>query len=81
MACKEPKTVKKTFTKYAVESATELDKLKKLKIMAISGAYKEKRIFISIDKATVIEVRVYDLSNFSINTYSDFNKKVKKLIR
>ena len=49
--------------------------------MVANGRTKEQEVFISIDKPTVIEVRVYDLSNFSKNTYHDFNRKVKKLIQ
>ena len=81
MAYKVPTLIKKSFVKYSVESATELNELSKLNIIAVSGRMTEQKIFISIDKPTVIEVRVYDLSNFSINTYSDFNRKLKKLIR
>ena len=78
---RQVKTINKTFVKYSVESAKELDELKKLKIMVANGRTKDKKVFISIDKPTVIEIRVYDLSNFSKNTYHDFNRKVKKLIQ
>ena len=81
MAYRLPKTIKKSFVNYAVESANELNELRKLKIMVVNGRTKEQKVFISIDKPTVIEIRVYDLSNFSINTYRDFNRKVKKLIQ
>lgn len=81
MAYRVPKTIKKSFVNYAVESANELKELSKLKIMVINGRMTEQKIFISIDKPTVIEVRVYDLSNFSKNTYHDFNRKLKKLIQ
>ena len=81
MAYRLPKIIKKSFVNYAVESANELKELRKLKIMVVNGRTKEQKVFISIDKPTVIEVRVYDLSNFSINTYRDFNRKVKKLIQ
>ena len=75
MAYRLPKTIKKSFVNYAVEE------LSKLKIMVVNGRTKEQKVFISIDKPTVIEIRVYDLSNFSKNTYHDFNRKVKKLIQ
>ena len=78
---RQVKTINKTFVKYAVESANELDELKKLNVMVANGRTKEQKVFISIDKPTVIEVRVYDLSNFSKNTYHDFNRKIKKLIQ
>ncbi len=78
---REIKTVKKVFIDYAKESKTELKELKKLKLMVSNGRTKEQKVFISIDKPTVIEVRVYDLSNYSKNIYHDFNRKVKKLIR
>ena len=78
---REIKTVKKMFVEYAKESETELKELKKLKLMVANGRTKEQKVFISIDKPTVIEVRVYDLSNYSKNIYHDFNKKVKKLIQ
>lgn len=78
---RQVKTINKTFVKYAVESANELEELKKLNIMVANGRTKEQKVFISIDKPTVIEVRVYDLSNFSKNTYHDFNRKIKKLIQ
>lgn len=81
MAYRVLKTIKKSFVNYAVESANELKELSKLKIMVINGRMTEQKIFISIDKPTVIEVRVYDLSNFSKNTYHDFNRKLKKLIQ
>ena len=81
MAYRVPKTIKKSFVNYAVESANELKELSKLKIIAISGRMTEQKVFISIDKPTVIEIRVYDLSNFSKNTYSDFNRKIKNLIQ
>ena len=48
--------------------------------MVSNGVMKEQKVYISIDKPTVLEVRIYDLSNFSVNTYHDFNKKVKKLV-
>ena len=76
-----PKTINKTFVNYAKESATELKELKKLHIIATSGRTKEQKVFISIDKPKVIEIRVYDLSNYSRNVYNDFNRKVKKLIQ
>jgi len=78
---REIKTVKKMFVEYAKESETELEELKKLKLTVANGRTKEQKVFISIDKPTVIEVRVYDLSNYSKNIYHDFNRKVKKLIR
>ena len=81
MARSVPKTIKKTFSNYAAESPNELKELRKLKIMVVSGRTKKQKVFISIDKITVIEVRVYDLSNFSKNTYHDFNRKVKNLIQ
>lgn len=81
MAYRLPKIIKKSFVNYGVESANELKELKKLKVMAVSGRTTEQKIFISIDKPTVIEVREYDLSNYSRTIYSDFNKKLKSLIK
>ena len=81
MAYCVPKTINKSFVNYAVESESELKELRKLKIMVVNGSTKEQKVFISIDKPTVIEIRVYDLSNYSKNTYHDFNRKVKKLIK
>ena len=81
MARKVPKAIKKSFNNYAVEFATELKELSKFNIIALSGRYTEQKIFISIDKPTVIEVRVYDLSNFAKHVYIDFNRKLKKLLQ
>ena len=75
------KTITKTFVNYTVEANKELEELSKLNVRASNGRLKEKKVIISIAKPTAIEVRVYDLSNFSINTYHNFNRKVKKLIR
>ena len=74
-------TINKTFVNYYSESNAELKELSKSKLMATSGRTKEKKVFISINKSKIIEVRVYDLNNFSQNTYNDFNKKVKKLFQ
>ena len=76
-----PKTIKKTFENYSSEAKAELEELSKLKIMAVTGRYTEQKVFISIDKPEAIEIRIYDLGKFSINTYSDFNKRIKKLIQ
>lgn len=81
MAYRLPKTVKRSFVNYSHESKLELEELSKLKLMVASGRYKDKKIFVSIDKPKVIEIRIYDLSNFSDSIYSDFNKRVKKLIK
>ena len=80
MSYRVPKTIKKTFVNYAVESEEELEELSKLKLMVANGRMKEQKVYISIDKPEAIEIRIYDLSNFSINTYSDFNKRIKKLM-
>lgn len=74
------KTITKTFVNYSSESERELIELSNLHIKTANGKLTEKKVIISIAKATAIEVRVYDLSNFSKNTYHDFNRKVKKLI-
>ena len=80
MAYRVPRTIKKSFENYSSESKRELEELSKLKLMVSNGVMKEQKVYISIDKPTVLEVRIYDLSNFSVNTYHDFNKKVKKLV-
>lgn len=76
---REFKTIEKMFVEYGKESESELKELEHLKLMVANGRTKEQKVFISIDKPTVIEVRVYDLSNFSKNIYHDFNRKVKNL--
>lgn len=76
-----PKIVKKSFVNYKAESEKELEELSKLKVMVANGSITKKEITISIDKPEAIEVRVYNLSNFSKVTYSDFNKRIKKLIK
>lgn len=81
MVRRVPEFTKKSFVNYGSESESELIELRKLNIIAANGRTKEQKVFISIDKPTGIEVRVYDLSNFSKNTYHDFNHKIKKLIR
>lgn len=81
MAYRVPRTIKKSFANYSVESERELEELSKLKLMVANGSTKEQKVYISIDKPTAIEIRIYDLSNFSINIYHDFNKKVKKLFQ
>lgn len=73
------RTIKRSFDNYSKESELELKELSKLKIMAISGKYTNQKIYISIDKPKAIEIRIYDLSNFSINIYTDFNRRIKKL--
>ncbi len=79
MAYRIPKTIKKTFSNYAVESKAELEELSKLKILAYSGFYSKQEIQIAIEKPEVLEVRIYNLNNYSKNIYSDFNKSIKKL--
>ena len=76
MSYRIPRTIKRSFVNYSKESELELKELSKLKIMAISGEYTNQKIYISIDKPKVIEIRIYDLSNFSINIYSDFNRRI-----
>ena len=80
MAYRVPRTIKKSFVNYSSESERELEKLSKLKLMAANGSTTEQKVYLSIDKPTALEVRIYDLSNFSVNTYHDFNKKIKKLV-
>ena len=79
MSYRIPRTIRKSFDNYSKESELELKELSKLKIMAISSEYTKQKIYISIDKPKAIEIRLYDLSNFSINIYSDFNRRIKKL--
>lgn len=81
MAYRVPRTIKKSFVNYSSESERELKELSKLKLMASNGSTKEQKVYLSIDKPTAIEIRIYDLSNFSVNIYHDFNKKVKRLIK
>lgn len=71
----------KTFEKYSLEAKNELKLLSKSKIVAHSGKMKEQKIYLSIRKHEEIEVVVYDLSNFSPTIYSDFNKKIKDLLK
>lgn len=78
---KVPVTIKRTFEKYSKESKVELDELSKRKILTTTGKLTERKIYVSIERPGVIEVRIYDLSNFSKTLYFDFNKKVKKLAR
>lgn len=75
------KTSVKTFEKYSSEAKTELEELSKVNIVAHTGRITEQKIYISISKPEELEVIVYDLSNFSRNTYSDFNKKIKDLLK
>ena len=72
-------TITKAFKNYSSEAEAELEELSKLKVMAFNGSYSKKEITLSIDKSEAIEVRIYNLTNFSINTYSDFNKRLKDL--
>lgn len=81
MAYRIPRTIKKSFANYSVESEKELEELSNLKLMVANGSTKEQRVYISIDKPQVIEIRIYDLSNFSVNIYHDFNRKVKNLFQ
>ena len=81
MAYRIPKTIKKTFENYSSEAKAELETLSKAKIIAYNGRMKEQKIYISTDKPEALEVVIYDLSNFSVNTYSDFNKKIKDLLK
>ena len=75
-----PKIIKKSFEDYSSEAKSELEELSKLKVMVVNGSITKQEITIAIDKPEVIEVRVYNLSNFSRTVYSDFNKRTKKLI-
>ena len=74
------RTVKKTFNNYTSEAEAELEELSKLKLMVANGSITKKEIQLSIDRPEAIEVRIYNLSNFSTNTYSDFNKRIKSLV-
>lgn len=81
MSYRLPKTIKKSFVNYSHESKLELKELSKLNIMVVTGRYGEQKVFISIDKPKVLEIRIYDLSNFSKKTYDDFNRKCKDLVK
>lgn len=74
------RTVRKTFNNYTSEAEAELEELSKLKLMVANGSISKKEIQLSIDRPEAIEVRIYNLSNFSTNTYSDFNKRIKSLV-
>ena len=76
-----PKIIKKSFVNYKVESEKELEELSKLKVMVSNGSTTKKEVTIAIDKPEAIEVRVYTLNNFSRAIYSDFNKRIRKLIK
>ena len=71
----------KTFEKYSSEAKAELKILSNLNIVAYNGRITEQKIYLSISKAEGLEVVIYDLTNFSVNTYSDFNKKIKDLLK
>lgn len=77
---KVPITINKTFERYVKESTAEIEQLSKLKLLVVTGYITNKTVIVSVDKPGVIEVRVYDLSNFSKAMYCDFNRKVKKLV-
>ena len=77
---KVPITINKTFERYVEESTAEIEQLSKLKLLVVTGYITNKTVIVSVDKPGVIEVRVYDLSNFSEAMYCDFNRKVKKLV-
>ena len=78
---KKVKTVKKTFVNYSNEATEEIKELSKLKILTYSGFYSKKEIQVAIDKPEAIEVRIYNLDNYSKAIYTDFNRKLKKLIK
>lgn len=75
-----PKIIKKSFENYSSEAKSELEELSKLKVMVVNGSTTKQEVTLAIDKPEAIEVRVYNLSNFSRTVYSDFNKRTKKLI-
>ena len=74
------RTVRKTFNNYTSEAEAELEELSKFKLMVANGSITKKEIQLSIDRPEAIEVIIYNLSNFSTNTYSDFNKRIKSLV-
>ena len=74
------RTVRKTFNNYTSEAEAELEELSNFKLMVANGSISKKEIQLSIDRPEAIEVRIYNLSNFSTNTYSDFNKRIKSLV-
>ena len=76
-----PKIIKKSFVNYTAEAKAEVDELSKLKVIALNGSTTKQEITISLDKPEAIEVRVYNLSNFSKAIYSDFNKRLKELLK
>lgn len=71
----------KTFKKYSSDHKAELKILSNYNILAHSGRMTEQKIYLSIRKAEGLEVVIYDLSNFSVSTYLDFNKKIKDLLK
>ena len=79
MEAKVPMTIKKTFVNYTSEAKTELEELSKLDVIAYNGRLSKQNVYITVKKAEAIEVRIYNLSNFSKNTYTDFNKKVRRM--
>lgn len=78
---KVPITINKTFERYVEESTAEIEQLSKLELLVVTGYITNRTVIVSVDKPGVIEVRVYDLSNFGNNTYLDFNRKVKNLVK
>lgn len=79
MAYRTTKIIKKSFVNYAEESVLELEELSKLKILTSTGFYSKQQIQIAIEKPEAIEVRIYDLSNWSQKIYLNFNRRIKKL--
>lgn len=73
-------TIVKSFINYSSEARTEIKELSKLHLLASNGRLKEQKVYLSIKKVEGVEVIVYDLSNFSVNSYNDFNRKIKELI-
>lgn len=72
-------TVEKTFERYAAESRAELYELSNSDLMTSVGSITERKIYVSLRKPGYIEVRVYDLSNFSTDLYCDFNSRIREL--
>ena len=73
------RTVRKTFNNYTSEAEAELEELSKLRIIAYNGRLSKQEVYVTIDKPKAIEVRIYNLSKFSKNTYTKFNGIVRSM--
>lgn len=76
MKCESPKPITKDLVNVH-EVKSELGKLSKLHIIATTGRYSDLKVYASIRKPDVVEVRIYYLTNDDL--YWKFRRGVKKL--